>query len=62
MRTDTTLEGAHTITTTSLGPVEVRIEALRLALVQSPGEATCSLRVALERARSFETYINTGKV
>ena len=64
MRTETSPPNLRaTVTVTSLGPVDVRLEALRLAVVQAPGaEVTKPLAEILAKAKAFETYINTGTV
>lgn len=58
------VNGLSVTTTKTADPSEVRLEALRLAMIQAPGvrPATWTIAEALKRAKAFETYINTGTV
>lgn len=51
-------------TTRTLSQQDIRLEALRLAMIQAPGArpATWTVPEALGRAKAFETYISTGEV
>lgn len=61
----TIYEGADLIEVrhTDLSPTDLRLEALRLAVIQAPGPrpATWTISEALERAAAFERYLSTGR-